>query len=129
MRDSYVGDGPLFQPDILTPSQYFAAARRKVTLGPEYRLVVAVLEDAVECYQKHWNARDLKGRKLFEDAQEWIASPDRQWPYSFENICELLGLNPEILRRGLLAWREEHERSRQSASASASADDLGKLSA
>jgi len=27
------------------------------------------------------------------------------WFFSFENICETLGINPEYLRRGLEHWR------------------------
>jgi hypothetical protein len=27
------------------------------------------------------------------------------WIFSFDNICELLGLDPEYIRRGLQEWR------------------------
>jgi hypothetical protein len=33
-----------------------------------------------------------------------MASTDRAWPFSFENICEALGVDPALLRRKL---REE----------------------
>ena len=35
----------------------------------------------------------------------WIASNDRGWFFSYENICETLEINPEYLRRGLETWR------------------------
>ena len=108
MRDNSVGEGfpQLFQPDTLLPSQYYALLRRKGRQEPERRLVIAILQDAVECYQKHLFARDNKARQLFADAEEWIMSTDRAYFFSFENVCELLDINPEFMRRGLLAWRE-----------------------
>ena len=108
MRESIVGerDSRLFQPDILLPAQFFSTLRRKGAQEPERRLVIAILEDAVDCFRKHLFARDHKSRQLFTDAESWILSEDRDWPFSFENICELLDLNPEYLRRGLLTWKE-----------------------
>ena len=108
MRESIVGEGDsrLFQPDIVLPAQFFATLRRRSIQDPERRLVIAILEDAVDCFQKHLWARQHKARQLFEDAEAWILSEDREWPFSFENICELLDLNPEYLRRGLQAWKQ-----------------------
>jgi hypothetical protein len=116
MRDGIVSDTffHLLQPDTLLPSQYFAILKRKGAHEPERRLVVAVLEDAVDCFRKHIHARDEKARQLFMDAEEWISSEDRSWPFSFENVCDLLQINPQYLRRGLMAWknRQLHELSR-----------------
>jgi hypothetical protein len=104
----------LLQPDTLLPSQYFAALKRKGAHEPERRLAVAILQDAVDCFQKHLRARDRKARQLFVDAETWIGSEDRSWPFSFENICDLLQINAEYLRSGLAAWKEQqiHERAR-----------------
>lgn len=111
MRDNIVSDtyAHLLQPDTLLPSQYFAALRRKGAHEPERRLAIAVLQDAVDCYQKHFRARERKARQLFVDAEEWIASEDRSWPFSFDNVCDLLQINPEYLRRGLAVWKERQQ--------------------
>ncbi len=108
MPDTIVSDtfAHLLQPDTLLPSQYYAALKRKATHEPERRLAIAVLQDAVDCFQKHLRARDRKARQLFVEAEEWISSEDRSWPFSFENICDLLQINAAYLRRGLLTWRE-----------------------
>ena len=108
MRDTIVSDtfAHLLQPDTLLPSQYFAALKRKGQHEPERRLAIAVLQDAVDCYQKHLRARDRKARQLFLDAEEWITSDDRSWPFSFDNVCDLLQINPQYLRRGLAVWKE-----------------------
>lgn len=104
MADRFVN---LFEPDTLLPAQYFAAFAREGGLVRERRLMLAILQDAVECYQKYALARDPRGRLLFDDAQEWIESEEREWPFSYENICEVLGLNPEYIRRGLYKWRQQ----------------------
>src|SRR5215813_13284929 len=38
-----------------------------------------------------------------ELAEAWIAAVDREWPLSFENVCETLGVDPDALRAALLA--------------------------
>jgi hypothetical protein len=96
----------MFQPDTMLPSQYFAAMRKRVPQEAEYRLVVAVLEDAIDCFQKHCDARDTKTRQLFEDAAQWVSSEDRTWPFSFLNICDVLNLDPAYVREGLEQHRE-----------------------
>ena|SRR3990172_6529413 len=113
MRDHMVRDGQLFQPDVLLPAQFFASMRKRVPREPEYRLIVAVLQDAIECFQKHLFARDQKMWQLHEDAREWIASDDRSWPYSFVSICEVLNLSPAYIRRGLEQWRENQVAARR----------------
>jgi hypothetical protein len=47
----------LFEPDVLLPAQFFAAFRREGGLERERLLMLAVLEDAVDCYQKYAHAR------------------------------------------------------------------------
>ncbi len=96
----------LLQPDTILPAQYYGNLKRKAIHEPERRLVIAVLQDAVDCFQKHLRARDRKARQLFVDAQEWIASEDRSWPFSFENVCDLLQINAQYLRVGLTKWKE-----------------------
>lgn len=97
----------LFQPDTLLPDQYLETFRRKAHLEPEKRLMLAVLEDAVACFQKYLFARDSKGRALFREAEGWVIEEDSDWLFSFENICELLGLEPRYVRQGLVRWKEK----------------------
>jgi len=40
-------------------------------------------------------------RALYEDAVDWFSSPDRSEPFSFENVCDALRLDPDYVRRGL----------------------------
>jgi hypothetical protein len=96
----------LFEPDVLLPAQFFAAFRRIGGLDRERLLMLAVLEDAVDCYQKYAFAKDPRGRQLFCEADEWVGSEDKGWLFSFENICDTLEIAPGYVRRGLSQWRE-----------------------
>src|ERR1051325_6443110 len=95
----------LFQPDTLLPEQFLDTFRRKLHLEPEKKLMLAVLEDAIACYQKYVLARDGKGKLLFQETEEWIVDENGDWLFSFANVCETLGFAPEYMRRGLLDWK------------------------
>jgi hypothetical protein len=96
----------LFQPDMLLSAQYFENLRRKTHFEPEKRLMLALLEDAINCYQDNLTSRSGKKKRLFEDTEQWILRTDGDWVFSFDNVCEVLGLNPEYVRQGLLRWKE-----------------------
>lgn len=72
----------------------------------EERLMLAVLESAVEDFQKYVFARRLSEKKLFQQAEEWFLEKDSDELFSFESICETLQLHPEYIRQGLLLWKE-----------------------
>jgi hypothetical protein len=67
-------------------------------LRPEAILPVQFYDDL----RHHRNARRPKGWRLYRDAYRWVASNDRRWPYSFLNVCDVLGLSPGRLRAALL---------------------------
>ncbi|MCH8055005.1 MAG: hypothetical protein IH857_02475 [Deltaproteobacteria bacterium] len=96
----------LFQPDTLLPAQYLETFHRRAHLEPEKRLMLAVMEDGIACFQKYVFARDGKGKVMFREAEEWILDESSHWLFSFESICEVLGFNPGYVRQGLLRWKE-----------------------
>jgi len=63
---------------------------------------LAILEDAVDCFQNNLLRPSLKSRRLFQEAEKWIVEVDGDWIFSFENVCEALGLNPAYVRQGML---------------------------
>ena len=99
------GFRPLFEPDILTTHRFLKVYHQKGQLGPEERLMFAVLTDAIECFQKYFGAQSRRCRTLFGEASTWIESTDSTWPFSFEQICETLNISPSYLRTGLARWR------------------------
>ena len=73
----------------------------RIRTQPECHLLWAVLENAVETYMKNASATGRRGKRLFREAEEWIMQDDPTWLCSFVNICHILGLDPDYLRRGL----------------------------
>jgi hypothetical protein len=37
-------------------------------------------------------------------AREWLRADDFDWPFSFVNVCNALGCDPQVLRRSLAKW-------------------------
>src|ERR1700733_14393255 len=97
----------LFEPDTLLPIQYFEAMRRKHLLEGEKRLILSVLEDAVDCFMKCIDSATNKGQRLFRDADDWLNLEDKRWVFSFDNVCEMLDINAEYMRAGLRRWKEK----------------------
>jgi hypothetical protein len=79
---------------------------KKILREREERLMLAVLESAVEDFQKYVLARKPRGKKLFQEAEEWFQERDSDELFSFENICDTLQLHPDYIRQGLMVWKE-----------------------
>ena len=81
--------------------EYFATFRRSEYLEPEKILLLALLEDAIHCYRKFAHARNPAGRQQFREAEEWLMGESDGGVFSFENVCNIFGFDPEYIRRGL----------------------------
>ena len=71
----------------------------------EERLMLAVLESAIEDFQKYALAQDKRGKELFQQAEDWILETESSSFFSFENICSHLRLSPDYVRRGFMRWK------------------------
>ena len=84
------------------PLQSGDRSRRARISDGEYRLILAVLEDAIQCYLNHWNQPyDIKKRRCAWEASRWIDSPSKTGLFAYENVCLLLEIEPERLRQEL----------------------------
>ena len=92
----------ILEPDIFLPSQFYGSAGLSRKLEGEKRLMIAVLKDAVECLEKYRESRNSVGRSQYLSALEWVEDTSTDWLFSFTNICDLLGFDPEYLRAVLL---------------------------
>jgi hypothetical protein len=72
---------------------------------PERRLMAAVLQRAVDDLrgspQRRRRNALAPNRQVLRAAVSYVASSDRRWPFSFENLCEALRLEPRRVRREL----------------------------
>jgi len=105
-------------PDAVAAVHGFEAASREPHIGfsmpdleradafllePHRRLMLAVLKTVVDdC--RSLASRPGEGhegptdRRRIRRALAYVASRDRAWPFSYENLCETLGLNAAALR-------------------------------
>ena len=93
---------------LIPPSIVSAEVKERILSQPECQILWAVLEEALGTYMKYASATGRRGRRLFKEAEQWIFQDDYTWLCSFRNICHILELEPEYVRRGLTHWREAH---------------------
>jgi hypothetical protein len=84
-------------PDVVLPAQFFFHA----PTTPERRLMVAVLTDAVQTWEKSAGRCERCGRPPLDPVDEWFASDDESWPFAFLSICHELGFEPGYIRSGI----------------------------
>ena len=97
----------ILEPDVFLPSQFYATGGLSRKLEGEKRLMIAVLKDAVECLEKYRSSRSSFGRTSYQNALEWVEDKSTDWLFSFANICDFLGFDPDYLREMLL--KREHK--------------------
>jgi hypothetical protein len=98
----------ILEPDIFLPSQFYGSRGLSRQLEGEKRLMIAILKDAVECLDKYRAARNGPGRCQYQNALQWVQDRRTEWLFSFTNICDLLGFDPDYLRQMLLKREEKH---------------------
>lgn len=93
---------PLWEPTTILPQQFAPVSFHR--RAPEMQLVAAILEDALQCISRNVGTPRGRRRRDFTEACRWLFQDDhRDWPFAFNNICDLLGLN-------IVAVRERVER-------------------
>ena len=69
-------------------------------LEPVKRLMLAVLERAVNDFHTYATVPTARGRRLFAEADAWFRS-SAGGPFNFEAICDATELDPDFIRNGL----------------------------
>jgi hypothetical protein len=90
------------QSDPLLSLQFLNTYGGRTQQEPERMLMLAVLEDAVTCIQKYASVSKGKEKRWFREAMEWILTTDYDWVFSFNNVCEAVGMSSSCLRRALI---------------------------
>lgn len=89
---------------MLAGTQLIAAEegeKQELTASPRNRLMLAVLEEALVSFQRGLNSPKAELRRQFHEVDRWVASSDTDWPFSFENVCSCLDIDPDYIRMGL----------------------------
>ncbi len=70
--------------------------------GGERALLSALLFDGIQSFINYMCAGTDSEKKRHREAFDWIRSRRVDYIFSFENVCECLGINAEYLRCGLV---------------------------
>lgn len=92
----------ILEPDTFLPSQFYGNKGLSRQLEGEKRLMLAILKDAVECLDKYRSTKSGPAKELYQNALDWVEDKGTDWLFSFGNICDLLGFDPDYLRESLL---------------------------
>lgn len=65
----------------------------------QYKLASDILAQARRDLRRFNGATGSVERELYLNAYDWVLSDGRAWPFSFCNVCEMLSLRPETVRR------------------------------
>jgi len=100
----------LLAADTVLPEQFWNLEHVSMHVSGEYALMWAVLADGIDCYRRNVHASNARQRLEFRDAEEWIARTDWDWPFSFVNLCEMFGFDPDGVRCALRELRDNGKR-------------------
>ncbi len=101
-------EGLTFSLDAVLPEQVYGDPLSARVGGPEASLMRAIMEDAVVCFQYQFYISGSRSQRLAREAESWFFSEDTEWPFTFVNICNVLGFNPDYIRQGLRRWYVKH---------------------
>lgn len=93
-------EADVFRSDTLAPHEYWQVHRHRFR-QPEYELMLAVLEDAVQCFFANVLMRSRREKRIFKETEEWFSCTENDGVFTFENICSVHGLDPDYIRGGL----------------------------
>ncbi|MBV8774570.1 MAG: hypothetical protein JO166_19875 [Deltaproteobacteria bacterium] len=93
------------QSDFILPCQYCDVSSG-YGLSGEQRLMLALLADALNVYQKGALSKLSRPRRLYVDAERWMLADRADTnAFSFVTVCDALGINPDLLRRRVIDWK------------------------
>ena len=87
----------MIEPDTIRPSQFF----QRGIATPETRLLLAVLEEALNTRQRHLASTDPRSRTALAEVEAWFRSDDAGQLCDFVAICNALEIEPTWMRARL----------------------------
>jgi hypothetical protein len=85
----------------LMPQQYYDLISRRRVIDGERRLMFAVFEDAIRSFVMCVSSKSAARRKEFEEVKSWMAIRGHHTLFSFDTLCDLFEIEPDLLRHQL----------------------------
>lgn len=92
----------ILEPDTMLPFQFYGKRQLSGHVDGQKKLMLAILQDAVECLEKYRGSRNSIQQELYQDSLNWICDPAAEWLFCFTNVCDFLGFDPSFMRQSLL---------------------------
>ena len=83
-------------------AEHLIDSERGYAQGPERALMSALLFDGVQAYMNYATAACDAARNRYREAFNWVNSAGEDYVFSFESVCDALGVDAAYLRLGLL---------------------------
>jgi hypothetical protein len=110
-----------FPAALKLPGQFSELTRGGCYPDGEHRLMVAVLETALRDYLENAHPRTSEQRARFAEVNHWMnQQSERPRLFTFQWLCDALGIDACLLRKALAALRRRGRSSRRSSIGSAS---------
>lgn len=97
----------VLEPDTISPFQFYGSKQLSGQVDGQKKLMLAILQDAVECLEKYRQSRNCIQQELYQDALDWVRDPAADWLFCFTNVCDFLGFDPTYMRQSLLEREEK----------------------
>ena len=114
---NFTGDSSYGNTFQILISDEFGSEQKGYAHGPERALMLAMLFDAIQAYICYAQLPEHKKvRSQYRESYNWVHEQSKEYIFSFNNICEALGINVDYIRLGLLNLinsRVEHKRARR----------------
>jgi len=107
-KEGMATEGSIAVRDVILSARHVAPRRPRET--PEQRLLIAVLQDAIHCLERYRFATDRHGRRQYQEVRRWVLAGESRRPCSFEGICGVLDLDPNVVRLCLARRLTQHRR-------------------
>ena len=91
--------------DVQPAEENAEAYRRAWALCGARRLLMALLLDALRCYQRGFLSQVHRKRRLFRETERWLMREGTGAAISFSEVCDGLGLDAERIQNRLRRWR------------------------
>ena len=96
---------------IILPSHFYEGRGYSIeATAPIRRLILAMLRDALACIASRASSRRFAARKTAREALAWIEDTNDREIFSFNSVCDSLGIDPDALRKSLHDWQRSGRR-------------------
>jgi hypothetical protein len=98
---------PIRLSDAKIDSEYVEQVCRRQYDEGEKKLMLAVLQEALNNFVQYLPAKNAEGKEQFKQIEQWFSEPESEWLFSFNNIADTLGISSSYFLGGLMRLKRD----------------------